>query len=79
MTETLYIKDICWGAMEEPEAPFRCEVKPRSRPATYAGEVSPWEEGLRIRFDAPLRRIAPGQLAVGYDEAGFVLFAGTVC
>ena len=78
MTDTLYIKDIRWGAMENPEAPFRCEVKPRSRPATYPAEVSPWEDGLRIRFDSPLRRIAPGQLAVGYDGEGFVLFAGTV-
>ena len=35
-------------------------------------------KGLRIAFDAPLRRIAPGQQAVGYDGEGFVLFAGTV-
>ena len=79
LTDTLYIKDICWGAMDDPQAPFRCEVKPRSRPTAYPAEVSPRDEGLRICFDAPLRRIAPGQLAVGYDEEGFVLFAGTVC
>ena len=78
LTDSIYIKDILWGAMDGAASPFRCAVKPRSRPATYAGEVFPRGEGLRIRLDAPLRRIAPGQLAVGYDEAGFVLFAGTV-
>jgi tRNA-specific 2-thiouridylase len=78
MTDHIYVKDICWGAMDDPQAPFRCEVKPRSRPTTYPAEVFPWGEGLRIAFDAPLRRIAPGQQAVGYDGEGFVLFAGTV-
>jgi tRNA-specific 2-thiouridylase len=78
LTDTLFIKDICWGAMENPDAPFRCEVKPRSRPTLYPAEIAPAGDGLRIRFDAPLRRIAPGQLAVGYDREGFVLFAGTV-
>ena len=79
LTDDLYIKDICWGAMAKAEGPFRCRVKPRSRPTFYDAVVSPWAEGLRIRFPAPLRRIAPGQLAVGYGETGFVLFAGTVC
>ena len=79
LTDTLYIKDICWGAMEKTEAPFRCRVKPRSRPTLYEAEVFPWDHGLRLSFSAPLRRIAPGQLAVGYGEDGFVLFAGTVC
>ena len=78
MTNTLFIKEICWGAMENPAVPFRCEVKPRSRPTLYPAEIAPAGDGLRIRFDAPLRRIAPGQLAVGYDREGFVLFAGTV-
>ena len=78
LTDTLYLKDIFWGAMEPAAVPFRCAVKPRSRPTVYPAEVSPAPGGLRIRFDAPLRRIAPGQLAVGYDEEGFVLFAGTV-
>ena len=78
LTDTLYIKDIRWGAMAGAEGPFRCAVKPRSRPTTYPAEVSPLGDGLRIRFDTPLRRIAPGQLAVGYDDEGFVLFAGTV-
>ena len=78
LTDSLYIKDICWGAMAGAAEPFRCLVKPRSRPTVYPAEVSPLEDGLCIRFDSPLRRIAPGQLAAGYDEEGFVLFAGTV-
>jgi tRNA-specific 2-thiouridylase len=79
LTDIIYIKDICWGAMESAVAPFPCEIKPRSRPATYPAEVSPREDGLSIRFASPLRRPAPGQLAVGYDEEGFALFAGTIC
>ena len=78
MTDTLFIKDICWGAMEPAEKPFRCRVRPRSRPTFFDAEVSPREDGLLLRFSAPLRRIAPGQLAAGYDEDGFLLFAGTV-
>ena len=77
LTDSLYVKDIRWGAMEPAPAPFRCAVRPRSRPTTYPAEVSPAGGGLLLRFDTPLRRIAPGQLAVGYDEEGFVLFAGT--
>ncbi len=78
LTDTIYVNDLCPGAMAEISAPFRCRIKPRSRPTTYAALVSPLEGGLAIRFDAPLRRPAPGQLAVGYDEEGFVLFAGTI-
>ena len=66
------------GAMEKAAEPFRCLLKPRSCPAMFPAEVSPREDGLSIRFDSPLRRPAPGQLAVGYDEEGFVLFAGTI-
>ncbi len=78
LTDAVFIEDIVWGAMAPAEAPFRCEVKPRSRPRTYPAAVSPAPGGLRITFDEPLRRIAPGQQAVGYDGEGFVLFAGTV-
>ena len=78
LTDTIYITDICWGAMEKAAEPFRCLLKPRSRPAMFPAEVSPLEDGLSIRFDSPLRRPAPGQLAVGYDEEGFVLFSGTI-
>ena len=78
LTDAIYVNDVCPGAMGEISAPFRCRIKPRSRPTAYAAEVSPLGGGLEIRFDAPLRRPAPGQLAVGYDEEGFVLFAGTI-
>jgi len=78
MTDRLYIKDIRWGAMAPAEAPFACEIKTRSRPTLYPARVLPREGGLELRYLSPQRRTAPGQLAVGYDEAGFVLFAGTV-
>ena len=76
MTDTAFAGEIRWGAMAPAEEPFRCEIKPRSRPTRYPALVIPEEGGLRIRFDAPLRRPAPGQLAVGYDGEGFVLFGG---
>lgn len=78
LTDHLYIKDIHWGAMAPAEGPFSCEVKTRSRPTFHPAQVLPHGEGLELRFPTPLRRTAPGQLAVGYDEEGFVLFAGTV-
>ncbi len=78
MTDSILVGDVCWGAMAPAEGPFRCEIKPRSRPTRYPALVMPEKEGLRIRFDAPLRRPAPGQLAAGYDEEGFVLFGGTI-
>ncbi len=78
MTEEIRVSGIRWGAMAPAKAPFRCEVKPRSRPQRFGALVTPGEAGLAIRFDRPLRRPAPGQIAVGYDEAGFVLFGGTI-
>ncbi|MBR4702957.1 MAG: tRNA 2-thiouridine(34) synthase MnmA [Oscillospiraceae bacterium] len=78
MTDSITVGNVVWGAMAPAEEPFRCEIKPRSRPARFSALVTPTEEGLRIDFDAPLRRPAPGQLAVGYDQEGFVLFGGTV-
>ncbi|MBR4692145.1 MAG: tRNA 2-thiouridine(34) synthase MnmA [Oscillospiraceae bacterium] len=78
LTDTAYIKDVLWGAMAPAAGPFSCEVKTRSRPTRYPAEVSPLGAGLALRFASPLRRPAPGQLAVGYDPEGFVLFAGTV-
>ncbi len=78
MAGSITVGGVRWGAMAPAEEPFRCEVKPRSRPTRYPALVTPAGEGLRIRFDAPLRRPAPGQLAVGYDEEGFVLFGGTI-
>ena len=78
MTDRITVKDILWSAAVGAEAPFRCDVKTRSRPALYPAEVRPAEGDLEIVFDKPLRRPAPGQLAVGYDGDGFVLFAGTI-
>ncbi len=34
-TDTLYISDIRWGAMDKAAGPFRCAVKPRSRPTLH--------------------------------------------
>ena len=78
MTDRIKVQDVRWGAMPCAAASFRCDVKNRSRPTFYAAEVFPSGDGLTICFDRPLRRPAPGQLAVGYDSEGFVLFAGII-
>ena len=76
--DRITVQDVHWGALPGAEALFRCGVKTRSRPTVYQSEVIPSEGGLTICFDSPIRRPAPGQLAVGYDDEGFVLFAGTI-
>lgn len=78
MRDRITVRDVHWGVLPGADTPFRCWVKTRSRPTVYPSEVIPLESGLIICFDSPVRRPAPGQLAVGYDDEGFVLFAGTI-
>jgi len=78
LCSTVRVNEVLWGAMEPQQESFSCQVKLRSRPQKLPAQVLPSPEGLTLRFDAPLRRPAPGQLAVGYDESGFVLFGGTI-
>lgn len=78
LTREVRIRGVLWGASAPSELPLRCEIRLRSRPAKSAASVSAAGDGLLLRFDAPLRRPSPGQLAVGYDGEGFVLFAGII-
>ncbi len=58
-----------WLAGEPPAAPFRAEVKIRYRARPVPAQVTLLGGGaaFRVRFDAPLRDITPGQAAVLYD------------
>lgn len=78
LTDKVSLSPPLWGAMAETDAPFTCLVKLRSRPSKTEALVTPGPEGLRLHFASPQRRPAPGQLAVGYDGDGFVLFAATI-
>lgn len=72
------VRELNWVSVPAQTAPFRAAVKLRSRPRKQAALVLPQADGLRIAFDSPVPRPAPGQLAVGYDEAGQVLFGGII-
>ena len=61
----------CWIAGKAPADSFDCTVKVRYRQADVACHVMLGGGGLEIRFEEPVRGVAPGQYAVFY--------AGEVC
>jgi tRNA-specific 2-thiouridylase len=66
-----------WGP--PPTAPIRVRVQIRHRQAAVPATVAP--DGVRafVRLAAPVRGVAPGQVAAFYDEADEVLVgAGTL-
>ncbi|MCL4818230.1 MAG: tRNA 2-thiouridine(34) synthase MnmA [Vicinamibacteria bacterium] len=64
----LFAREVNWLSIPEPAAPIRAAVRIRHRhpeaPATIAAMPGGRAE---VRFDAPVRAIAPGQAAVFYD------------
>jgi len=79
LTRELVVSGINWGAVQEPELPYRTNGKIRYRDRA-APCVIETREGDRyhIRFDEPKRAVTPGQLAVFYDDRGFVEMAGFI-
>ncbi len=75
----LVATDVVWGAGDAPPPgeTVRCAAQVRSRhaPAPAAAEALP-DGRVRVRFDAPVDAIAPGQAVALYDEAGEVVLAG---
>ena len=61
--------NINWTGGETPPGPFRAQIKIRYTAREAPGEVTPLENGtkVRVRFDAPQRDITPGQAAVFYN------------
>ena len=54
--------------VDEPTAPFRCEVKIRYRSRAVGATVRPLGGGrFAVAFDEPRHGVAPGQAAVCYD------------
>ena len=78
LTTEVRVADLHFGLPEGLDAPIRAEVKLRSRPQKFPALLIPDGNGLVLRFDAPVRKPAAGQVAVAYDEEGFVLVAGTI-
>lgn len=62
--------DVNWTGGETPSGPFRAQVKIRYSAQEAPAEVTPLENGtkVRVRFDAPQRDITPGQAAVLYNR-----------
>ena len=78
LTDTVFVRGVNWVSVEARTEPFTAEVKLRSGPSRAPATVEPGEDGsLLLRFAAPVRRPAPGQLAVGY-EGDLLLFGGAI-
>ena len=74
----LIARDMSFVAGAMPDAPFKCEAKPRYRAPASPCAVTPVDERtVRIEFDEPQRALTPGQAVVLYngDE---VLGGGTI-
>lgn len=78
LTGEVRVSALHFGLLEGLDAPIRAEVKLRSRPQKFPALLLPDKNGLLLRFDAPVRRPAAGQIAAAYDAEGFVLLAGTI-
>ena len=67
-TDELYAGSFSWISGEAPTEEFRCNAKIRYRQKEQPATVTPLENNrVKIKFDAPLRAITPGQSAVLYD------------
>lgn len=78
LTQEIHVSDLHLGLLEALDSPIRAEVKLRSRPQKLSATLVPDGDGMTLRFDAPVRRPAKGQVAAAYDGDGFVLVAGTI-
>lgn len=71
--EDLYSREFTaanfnWIAFDEPEEPFRAEVKIRYRQKEQPATVIPLPGGrVQVIFDQPQRAVTPGQAAVAYQ------------
>jgi tRNA-specific 2-thiouridylase len=61
------VAGVNWVSIAEPSGEIRAEVKIRNRHAAAPATLTPTENGVRVRFDAPQRAVTPGQAAVFYD------------
>ena len=79
LTREVWVKEVNWVSTAVRTEPFEAEVKLRSGPVRTAARVDPLGDGgLLLRFETPVRRPAPGQLAVGYT-GDMLLFGGSIC
>ena len=73
----LTARDVNWVSGEEPNKPFRAEVKIRYTAKEAWAVVTPLHDGrVQVEFDAPQRDITAGQAAVFYQ--GDVMIGGAI-
>jgi tRNA-specific 2-thiouridylase len=74
LIDRIELTAVGWsGAPARGAMTVQCSAHGQPRPAT----IEPTADGVRVRFDAPVRRVAPGQSVVLYAEDR-VLGGGTV-
>jgi tRNA-uridine 2-sulfurtransferase len=79
LTGDVTISGVNWGAVEKPELPYHTYGKIRYRDKAASCVIeSRSGDHYTIRFDEEKRAITPGQLAVFYDDKGFVELAGFI-
>ena len=59
--------DVNWIAFDHPDGPVRCAARTRYHQAETPCTVYPGEDRVRVRFEAPIRAVTPGQSVVFYD------------
>lgn len=72
------VRDVNWIAWEHVTEPVRCCVRTRYHGAETPATLTPDNDIVRVRLDAPQRAVSPGQAAVFYD-GDIVLGGGTIC
>jgi tRNA-specific 2-thiouridylase len=62
------LSGMCWTAERAPASELRAEVQVRYRHEPALATIAPSAGGsARVRFDAPVRAVSPGQAAVIYQ------------
>ena len=64
-----HVEQVNWISGHAPDSPRRVRVQVRHRHGAVPAEVEAVEgDAAQVRFDEPVRAVAPGQAAVFYDE-----------
>jgi tRNA-specific 2-thiouridylase len=78
-TRELAVSAPVWNGIDAPAGELRCRVQLQAHGGAVAATAVADASGIALTFDEPVRRPAPGQAAVLYDEADVrVLGAGRV-
>lgn len=79
-SDSLTAENINWQTPQIPEKTFRAFVQIRYRASAVPASVTPSSGGetALVRFEHPVRAVAPGQAAVFYDAENEIVLGGGV-